>query len=408
MTHTHQKINDSRDIHHLKILIIGGGFAGLGAAIRLAQAGEDDFLVIERGDDVGGAWRDNTYPGAECDVPSHLYSYSFDQNPNWSRSFSPQAEIERYLHDSAQRHRVLDRHRFNTSVTAARWDAGSSRWVVETSNGTFAASILINASGALSEPSLPGIPGIGSFTGDFFHSARWNHDVSLTGRRLAVIGTGASAIQIVPELVKIAAHVDVYQRTAAWIVPRVERRYRAPERWIYRHAPVVQRLARAGIYTERELLVFGLARRPSLMNVPRKFALAHLGRQVPNAALRAALTPDWQIGCKRILISNKWYPALQRPNVELVTDPIREIRPDGIVTGDGTLRPVDAIVLATGFHVTDPPIADVITGAAGVSLGEVWRVSGQQAYKGTTVSGFPNLSCLSALTPGSVTPPWST
>jgi cyclohexanone monooxygenase len=376
---------------HVGTLIVGSGFAGLGAAIRLSKDGYTDYLVIERGSDVGGTWRDNTYPGAACDVPSHLYSYSFELNPNWSRSFSPQTEIQDYLRTTADKYGVRDRHLFDTSVTSARWDEAEGHWVVETTAGTYTADLLVPAVGALCEPSLPDIKGIESFTGDVFHSARWNHDVSLAGKRVAVIGTGASSIQIVPAIVDEVAHLDVYQRTAPWVMPRHDRSYPKIESLAYQHVPGLQRIAREAIYWGRETYVLGFAFQPKVLLGVQRIAQRHIAKQVPDRDLRRKVTPDFQIGCKRILISNDWYPALGRDHVDLVTGGIAEIRPNAIVTADGTVREVDAIVVATGFYVTDSPTYDLITGPGGKVLGEVWREHGQQAYKGATVSGFPNM-----------------
>jgi cyclohexanone monooxygenase len=372
-------------------LIVGSGFAGLGASIRLTKDGHTDFLVIERGAEVGGTWRDNTYPGAACDVPSHLYSYSFELNPNWSRSFSPQPEIQDYLRRTAEKYGVLDKHLFGTTMTGADWDAAAQHWVVETTAGTITATVLAPAVGALAEPSLPDIHGIDTFEGDVFHSARWNHDVSLAGKRVAVIGTGASAIQIVPAIAKQVAHLDVYQRTAPWIMPRHDRSYPAVERLAYRHVPGLQRVAREAIYWGRESFVLGFAVQPKILLAAQHQAQRHIRNQVKDEGLRAAVTPNWQIGCKRILISNEWYPTLTQDHVDLVTDGIAEVRPNAVVTKDGTVREVDAIVVATGFHVTDSPAYDLIRGTGGRSLGDIWRQHGQAAYKGATVAGFPNM-----------------
>ena len=376
---------------HVGTLIIGSGFAGLGTAIRLSREGRDDYLVIERGSEVGGTWRDNTYPGAACDVPSHLYSYSFELNPNWSRSFSPQPEIQQYLRDTAAKYRVLDKHLFDTDVTLARWDNDSRRWLVDTTSGAFSANVLIGAVGALAEPALPEIDGIDTFAGEIFHSSRWNHDADLRGKRVALIGTGASAIQIGPELAGTVGHLDVYQRTAPWVLPRGDRPYRRVEQLAFRHVPFAQRLAREAIYWGRELLVLGFAYQPRLLQAVQKIAQKNIARGIADPQLRKAVTPDWQIGCKRMLISNDWYPTLARDDVDLVTDGIAEIRPDAIVTKDGTVRAVDAIVVATGFHVTDSPTFERIVGAEGRSLADVWSDKGQQAYKGSAVHGFPNL-----------------
>jgi cation diffusion facilitator CzcD-associated flavoprotein CzcO len=376
---------------HVGVLVIGSGFAGLGTAIRLAQQGRDDFLVVERGSEVGGTWRDNTYPGAACDVPSHLYSYSFELNPNWSRSFSPQPEIQQYLRDTAQKYGVLDKHLFDTDVTRAAWDEPSRRWLVDTTNGGFSANVLVGAVGSLAEPAVPDIKGIDTFAGQIFHSSRWNHDADLTGKRVALIGTGASAIQIGPELAGKVGHLDVYQRTAPWVLPRGDRPYTKVERLAFKHVPYAQRLSREAIYWARELLVFGFAYQPRLLRAVQKIAERNIDRSIKDPQLRDEVTPTWQIGCKRMLISNDWYPMLTRDDVDLVTDGIAEIRPNAIVTKDGTVREVDAIVVATGFHVTDSPTFERIVGTEGRSLADVWRDKGQQAYKGAAVHGFPNM-----------------
>lgn len=373
------------------MLIVGGGFAGLGAAIRLRQDGRSDVLVIERAGELGGTWRDNTYPGAACDVPSHLYSYSFELNPNWTRSFSPQSEIQDYLCRTADKYGVRDKFLFGTELTSAAWDASATRWDVETTRGAFTADVLVTAVGALCEPKLPDIDGLDSFTGEIFHSARWDHRAQLAGKRVAVIGTGASAIQLVPAIAGQVANLDVYQRTAPWVMPRADRAYSRLERLVYRRVPGAQRLARELIYWGREVLVLGFAYQPRLLRAAQRIAEHHLAHQVADPALRAALTPNWQLGCKRILISNNWYPTLNQDHVTLVTDGIAEVRGNAIVTRDGTVREVDAIIIATGFHVTDSPTYNRITGADGRTLGEIWRESGQQAYKGASVSGFPNL-----------------
>jgi cyclohexanone monooxygenase len=377
------------------VLIVGSGFAGLGAAIRLAKEGRDDYVVIERGSEVGGTWRDNTYPGAACDVPSHLYSYSFAPNPNWSRSFSPQPEIQQYLRDTAERYGVLDKHLFDTELLHAEWNAADERWDVHTTNGHFSAKVFVPAVGALCEPQLPDIKGIETFGGELFHTARWNHDASLDGKRVALIGTGASAIQVGPQLAKTVAHLDVYQRTAPWIMPRHDRAYSNLESLAYKHVPYLQRIAREAIYWGRESYVLGFAGlTPALLKVAQQVAKQNINRAIKDPTLRKAVTPDWQIGCKRILISNEWYPMLASDHVDLVTDGIKEIRENAIVTHDGTVREVDAIVVATGFHVTDSPTFNRIVGAGGRSLGQVWDQHGQQAYKGTAVAGFPNMLLL--------------
>lgn len=380
-------------VRDVEVLVVGAGFAGLGAAITLSRAGHD-VVVIERGPDVGGTWRDNIYPGAACDVPSHLYSYSFALNPAWSRSFSDGWEIQQYLREITAGYRVADRFVFDCELLAAAWDAEALRWVVETSRGPFRAKILVSATGALCEPALPDIDGIDDFAGEVIHSARWNPEADLAGKRVALIGTGASAIQIGPEIAREVAHLDVYQRTAPWIMPRRDRTYPAWESFAYRRVPGLQRLARTLIYWGRETFVLGFALNPRLAAPARKIALANISRGVHDPTLRAAVTPDYEIGCKRILISNDWYPMLERDNVALVTDAITEIRPDGVVTADGATHPADVLVVATGFHVTDSPTHHRIKGADGRTLGELWRAEGMSAYKGSTVAGFPNLFLL--------------
>ncbi len=376
---------------HVRVLVVGAGFGGLGTAIRLRQHGELDYAVIDKGAEVGGTWRDNTYPGAACDVPSQLYSFSFAPNREWSRSFSPQPEIQAYLRRVAGESGVLDRFWFGTALREARWDDASSCWQVVTSAGELRADVLVTASGGLSEPRMAQIDGLGSFAGDLFHSARWDHDVELTGKRVAVIGTGASSIQIVPELAKQVAHLDVYQRTAPWVIPRRDRAYSRLERLALRHLPGLRRLYRTAIYWTRECYVPGFTLDPRLAAPARKAALHNIAKAIDDPQLRARLTPSYALGCKRVLISNDYYPALARAHVDLVSDPVAKVTPTGIVTADGTERPVDAIVVATGFHATEPPIAAHLTGRDGRTLAEVWAAEGMAAYKGTTVHGFPNL-----------------
>src|SRR5690348_3880609 len=326
----------------VEVLVAGGGFSGLGAAIKLTQAGRRDFVVIERGSEVGGTWRDNTYPGAACDVPSHLYSYSFALNPNWSRSFSPQVEIQDYLREVAARYDVGRKHLFDTDVTRATWDEARTRWLVDTTSGSFSCDVLVSAVGALAEPSLPDIKGIESFRGEVFHSARWNHDAKLAGKRVALIGTGASAIQIGPAIAGEVAHLDVYQRTAPWVMPRHDRAYSKLESLAYRHVPYLQRVAREAIYWGREAYVLGFAVEPRVLLSALRMAQHNITKAIKEHELQAKVTPNWQIGCKRILISNDWYPMLAQQHVDLVTDGIAEIRENAIVTADGTVREVDA------------------------------------------------------------------
>jgi cation diffusion facilitator CzcD-associated flavoprotein CzcO len=372
------------------VAILGAGFGGLGMAIRLKQGGIEDFVVFERDEEVGGTWWANTYPGCQCDIPSHLYSYSFALNPNWTRTYPLQPEIREYLRDCADRNGVREHLRLGCAVQSAEWDDEDGVWRLETSDGPFSARVVIAAPGPLSEPSMPALPGIEEFQGTMFHTARWNHDHDLAGRRVAVVGTGASAIQTVPRIQPIADHVTVFQRTPPWVVPHRDRPITNFERRLYNGLPAAQRTVRSAVYLSRELLVTGLAYRPQLMRILQKAAAAHLAKQVPDPVLRAKLTPDYVLGCKRILPSNDWYPAITQPNVELVPSAVTEVRPRGVVGADGVEHEVDTLIFATGFHVTDMPMAQFVRGRDGVVLSDVWQGSAQ-AYRGASVPGFPNL-----------------
>lgn len=375
---------------HAHVAIVGAGFSGLGMAIRLKRQGDDDFVVLERGADVGGTWRDNTYPGCACDVPSRLYSFSFAPNPNWSRSYSPQPEILAYLHDCVQRFGIGPHIRWNTEVTDMAWDEATQRWRIETSQGPLTAHVLILGSGPLSEPALPTIPGLERFEGTVFHSARWDHTHDLAGERVAVIGTGASAIQFVPRIQPSVGRLTLYQRTPPWIIPREDQEIPGWRRILYRAAPVTGRLTRDAIYWQRELSAVGMVYQPAILQRAERLVLRFMEKQVADPNLRAKLTPSYRMGCKRILLSDDFYPALTQPNVEVITEHIREIHPTSITTVDGAERETDTLILATGFHVADVPIAQRVCGRDGQRLSEVWR-DGAEAYLGATVSGFPNL-----------------
>jgi cation diffusion facilitator CzcD-associated flavoprotein CzcO len=377
---------------HHRIAIVGSGFSGLGMAIALKRDGEHDFVVLERASELGGTWRDNTYPGCGCDVPSHLYSFSFAPNPRWSRTFSGQAEIWEYLREVSRRFAIDPHIRYRHEVTSARWDAERERWELHTSGGVLTADVLIAGPGPLSDPKLPDIPGIESFRGAMFHSAKWDHSHHLEGERVGVIGTGASSIQFVPQIQPRVERLSVFQRTAPWILATRDREVSRAEHVLYRALPPAQLAMRAAVYSARELFVIGFMR-PRADSPRERMARRHLEAQVADPGLREQLTPNYRMGCKRVLISNDYYPALQQPNVELVTDPIREVTPGGVITGDGTLHQLDTLILGTGFHVTDMPVAKWVQGVDGRTLADAWRGS-PQAYLGTSVAGFPNLFLL--------------
>jgi cation diffusion facilitator CzcD-associated flavoprotein CzcO len=326
-------------------------------------------------------------------VPSHLYSFSFAPNPGWTRTYSRQPEIEAYLRRVAEDFDLGRSIRLGTTVTGAAWDEQDQRWSVATDRGELRARVLVSAAGALSDPRNPDVEGLERFEGTTFHSARWDHDHDLDGKRVAVIGTGASAIQFVPAIAPDVEQMHVFQRTAPWIMPHTDRPISARERQLYQRFPLLQKLVRGGIYSARELLVLGFAKRPQLMGLVEKLARRHMDEQISDPVLRRKVEPGYTIGCKRILPSNRWYPALGRDNVELVTDGIEEVRERSIVTGAGEEIEVDTIIFGTGFKVTDMPVAQAIRGRDGRTLDEHWQGS-PRAHLGATVPGFPNLFML--------------
>lgn len=375
---------------HTEVLVVGAGFGGLCAAIQLGRAGRQ-VVVLERADNVGGTWRDNTYPACACDVPSHLYSLSFAPNPEWTRMFSPQPEIYAYLRKVAEDFGVLEKTWFGTELLEASWEG--TRWHLRTSAGELTADAVVLGTGGLSAPKVPDLPGLDSFAGKAFHSAEWDHDHDFTGERVAVIGTGASAIQFAPEVAQTAGHLTVFQRTAPWILPRQDRAIHPIERWLFRRLPFLQKLTRGRIYAIRETWVLGF-RRPAIMGRPERMAKAFMAKHIEDPQLRKRLTPLYRLGCKRVLLSNTWYPMLNQPNVALVTDPITAVTANGVVTSDGATHEVDTILLGTGFSVTDHPIGHVIRGKDGRTLAETWARSGMRAHDGLTIPGFPNLFML--------------
>jgi cation diffusion facilitator CzcD-associated flavoprotein CzcO len=377
---------------HSKIAIIGSGFSGLGAAIALSNEGYgDDLIILERRSGVGGTWHDNSYPGCRCDVPSNLYSLSFAPNPHWSETFSAQPEIERYLQRTARQFGVLGKVAFDAAVEHARWDASDAVWRLETSRGELTADFVIYGGGLLSEPFTPELPGASSFAGTTFHSAQWNHAHDLTGRRVAIVGTGASTIQFLPTVQKAAGEVVLFQRTPPWVFPHRNRPTTGLERMAFRLLPWTQRVSRARNYWMNEALLGNML----IRNSPRlrrleKLAKHFLARQVADPVLRDKLTPSYTPGCKRLLQSNDYYPALQRPNVRVETEKIIALRPEGVVTADGTLHRVDTIIYGTGFRITNNPMAEKVHGVDGRSLKEYWADTGMRAYCGSTIPGFPN------------------
>ena len=373
--------------------MVGGGFGGVGAAVMLRRAGYRDVTVFERGERVGGVWNHNTYPGAACDVPSHLYEFSFEPNPRWSRRYAPQAEIQAYLEDVARRHGVLDRIRTDTEVTRARWDEERSRWLLETSAGAHEADILITACGQLSVPKMPSIPGLESFDGPTFHTAQWRHDVELAGKRVAVIGTGCSAIQTVPAIQPIVEHLDVYQRSPGWTIPKMDFAYSERTRRLFERFPVLQRLDRMAIFAFMELGALGMTGQSWLLAPFRAIGRRQIDQAIEDEQLRAAVTPTDEIGCKRLMLTDEWYPTLTKPNVELITEPIAEVTPSGVRLQDGSERPADVLVLATGFKTHGFVAPMEIVGSAGRTLAEEWAEVAH-AYLGMSVPGFPNMFLL--------------
>ncbi|MBV1920766.1 MAG: NAD(P)/FAD-dependent oxidoreductase [Pseudomonadales bacterium] len=377
-----------------KVIIIGTGFGGLGMAVKLKEAGIDDFLMLEKAKDVGGCWRENSYPGAACDVPSHLYSFSFEKNANWSRKYAPQSEIYNYLKHCAQKYGLLQHIRFSTELTSAVFNDQEGCWNIETAQGQhYTTKTLITACGQLSQPAFPKIKGIETFKGKKMHSALWDESYSLKGKRIAVIGTGASAIQFIPELAKHAAHLTVFQRSAAYVIPKDDRPYGLVERQLFKALPGTQELSRQQIYLKLEsnALAFSWAK-PLMRKAEREFEKL-LKKSVKDTALRKKLTPDYPMGCKRILLSNEYFETFTRPNVSLITENIKEVTSDSIILKDGSSHQVDAIVYGTGFRATEFLSPLKIKRENGADLNTSWN-DGAEAYLGINVSGFPNFHML--------------
>ena len=375
-----------------RVVVVGAGFGGIGMAIALRQAGLDDFLIVDRADDLGGTWRDNTYPGLSCDIPSHLYSYS-SRPWRWSRRFPPGQEILGYLHELCAERGLGPHFRFGSGVAAAEFDERRAVWHLTLEDGgTLQAGAIVSAVGQLGRPRRPDIPGRDEFAGPSWHSARWDHGTDLAGLRVAVLGTGASAIQFVPEIARTAAQVDVFQRSAPYILPKSDRAYRPREQALYDRLPVLAKADRLRIFLYGELLTSGFVVSPRLLAAPMQLWRRQL-RAISDPELRAKCVPDYLLGCKRVLFSDDWYPALTRPNVNLITDPIERIDRTGVVTAGGALHPADVLVYATGFQTLDFLAPMAVTGLGGRQLRAEWR-DGAEAYLGITVSGFPNFFML--------------
>lgn len=410
------------EIEDHEIVIVGAGFSGIGMAIKLREAGFQDFVLVEREADLGGTWFVNNYPGCACDVQSHMYSFSFEPNPSWTREFATQPEIHAYLRGCAQKHGLYERVLFKSQALGARYDEPSARWLLEIADSdavdTFMrakgklpgdplpkrdparpvtrllrAKVLISGMGGLSTPAYPKLKGLERFQGKTFHSQRWDHEYDLRGKRVAVIGTGASSIQFVPQIQPQVQQLDVYQRSAPWILPKPDRAISRAERFVHEKVPLTRSLRRLGLYAmlEGRAVAFVLDRR--LMSVGEAASKLYLRSQVRDAALRKLLTPDYAMGCKRVLMSNDWYSALTKPNVDVVTSGIAEVKENSIVDSLGVERKADALIYGTGFRITDLVARGLIEGRAGLDLVDAWP-EGPQAYKGTCVTGFPNLFLL--------------
>lgn len=377
-----------------RVCIVGAGFSGLGMGIRLRQAGVEDFLILDSGSEVGGTWRDNHYPGCACDVPSHLYSFSFHPNPDWSRKYAPQAEIWAYLKGCAEQHGLAPHIHLNRELRQAVFSDKEARWLLECKDGQrYECQVLISAIGGLSRPALPSIPGLERFTGPAFHSSNWRHDIDLTGKTVGVIGTGASAIQFVPRIACQARRLVLFQRTPPWILPRRDRAIRQGWKWLYRKSGLAQKLVRGLTYLQMESRALGLSRFPVLLRIMEKRARMHIAASLADKTLRKQVTPGFRLGCKRVLLSDDYYPALARKNVHLETASIEKVQERGVRLDNGEFVDLDVLVYGTGFQATSPVPAGMIVGRQGQDLVEAWR-SGPEAYLGTTVAGFPNMFML--------------
>lgn len=375
---------------HFKTIIVGTGFAGIAMGAQLKRHGDDDFIMIDRGDAPGGTWRDNTYPGAACDVPSHLYSFSFRPNPNWSAFFAPGPEIQRYVLDTVEAEGLTPHLRLNHNMDAARWDEADKQWHVQTPHGEFTSDYLVTGTGHLADEAYPNIPGLDTFTGPKFHTARWDSSVDLEGKRIGVVGTGASAIQLIPEMAKVASELVVFQRTPAWVSPRPVHTFTEAEKRLFRRDPEYLREYRENIFWTLENSYAARRAVPQQLAATKDAALAHLAKQVEDPELRAKLTPTYAPGCKRLLLSNDYYPAMAADVTTVEASALASVDGSTLTAASGNTYDVDVLIFATGFEATEPPFAEHIFDGAGKPMSQHWE-TGMQALDSTSVTGFPNL-----------------
>lgn len=374
-------------------MVIGAGFGGIAAAARLHQLGMTNIVVLEEADDLGGTWRENTYPGCACDVPSALYSYSFAPNPDWTRTYAGHAEIHQYLRRTARDLGVTGLIRYGTHLESAQWNQDAQHWILHTSGEAMTTRWVIAACGPLHRPAVPDIPGLDTFAGKIFHSARWDHSHDLTGRRVAVLGTGASAIQFVPEIQPVVGSLLILQRTAQWVLPKPDWAVGRAQRLLYRHVPVTQRFIRRIIHAAFEFTMFGV-RHPLALRPLERVSRGYMRRHIKDPELRQRMHVDFALGCKRILLSNHWYQALAQDNAHIVDGNVREVRPNSIIDGEGVEHPIDTLILATGYHAASPPVANLFSDAHGRKMIDYFEDGGARAYLGTHVAGLPNLFVL--------------
>jgi cation diffusion facilitator CzcD-associated flavoprotein CzcO len=383
------------------VVVVGAGFSGLSVASRLRERGEEDFVVLERGESIGGVWRDNTYPGVVCDVPSHLYSLSFAPNPEWDRAFSPGAQIRGYLESVVRDRGLKSWISLREELLGATWDDEVGAWQIVTSKRRLSADVLVSCAGPLTEPVFPDVPGLDRFRGKAFHTSRWDDEHDLAGESVAVVGTGASAVQVIPEIQPRVGQLVVFQRTPGWVVSRPDRQIPEREKRVLRAFPQLVRLYRLGQFAVRDLVNYRMIRRNrTLRRFLEKASRRLLEEHVDDPELRAKLTPDYEIGCKRVLITDDFYPALTKPNVELVASAVREVREGSLVAEDGTEREIDTIIFATGFETSKSPILSHIRGRDGRSIDEVWN-GRPRFHRATTIAGFPNFFNLCSAGTGS-------